>query len=80
MGYDDYRHLVISVDDGVAVVRLNRPEKLNAFNSVMGRELLRVPAELRDDPAVCVVVVTGTGRGFCAGVDVTEDRAANADN
>ncbi|MCL6647189.1 MAG: enoyl-CoA hydratase/isomerase family protein [Chloroflexi bacterium] len=69
-----YQHLLIEVSDGVALVRMNRPEKLNAFNAVMGRELLRLPAELREDPAVRVVVLTGVGRGFCAGVDITEPR------
>ena len=74
MNYDDYQHLVVTVEDGVAVVRMNRPEKLNAFNRTMGIELLRVPGELRDDPAVRCVVLTGTGRGFCSGVDVTGER------
>ncbi|GIW11683.1 MAG: hypothetical protein KatS3mg061_2740 [Dehalococcoidia bacterium] len=56
---NSYQHLLIEVSDGVALVRMNRPEKLNAFNAVMGRELLRLPAELREDPAVRVVVLTG---------------------
>ncbi len=80
MAYDDYQHLVIEVEDGVAVVRMNRPEKLNAFNPRMGLELLRAPAELRDDASVRCVVLTGTGRGFCSGVDTSEDRGAVADN
>ena len=67
MAYDDYQHLVIEVEDGVAVVRMNRPEKLNAFNPRMGLELLRAPAELRDDASVRCVVLTGTGRGFGSG-------------
>ncbi|MCS6800378.1 MAG: enoyl-CoA hydratase/isomerase family protein [Chloroflexota bacterium] len=80
MDYQAYQHLVIEVADGIALVRLNRPEKLNAFNAAMGRELLRLPDQLRDDPAVRVVVVTGTGRGFCSGVDISEARGPTADN
>ncbi len=80
MAYDDYQHLDIEVEGGVAMVRMNRPEKLNAFNPTMGLELLRAPSELRDDPDVRCVVLTGTGRGFCSGVDTSEDRGAVADN
>lgn len=80
MDYRDYQHLVIEVADGIALVRLNRPEKLNAFNAAMGLELLRLPDQLREDPDVRVVVVTGTGRGFCTGVDISEGRGATPDN
>ncbi|MCY4638959.1 MAG: enoyl-CoA hydratase/isomerase family protein [Chloroflexi bacterium] len=80
MAYNDYEHLVIEVEDGVAVVRMNRPEKLNAFNPTMGLELLRAPAELRDDPGVRCVVLTGTGRGFCSGVDTSEERSRDGAN
>jgi 2-(1,2-epoxy-1,2-dihydrophenyl)acetyl-CoA isomerase len=80
MGYSSYEHLVVTVDGGVATVRMNRPEKLNAFNRTMGLELLRIPTELREDGDVRAVILTGTGRGFCTGVDITEPRAANTDN
>lgn len=65
--------LVVSIDQGVAVVRMNRPHALNAFNAEMAAELLRVTSELRDSHEVRVVVLTGTGRGFCSGVDINED-------
>ncbi len=52
MAYDDYEHLLVEVADGVATVRMNRPEKLNAFNATMGLELLRLPDALRADPEV----------------------------
>jgi 2-(1,2-epoxy-1,2-dihydrophenyl)acetyl-CoA isomerase len=73
--YSDYQHLVITVDDGVATVRMNRPERLNAFNTVLGLELLRVTDDLREDPNVRCVILTGTGRGFCSGVDTTDNGA-----
>jgi 2-(1,2-epoxy-1,2-dihydrophenyl)acetyl-CoA isomerase len=65
--------LVYSVAAGVATIRLNRPQALNALTSEMAVELL--PAACRraqDDPAVRVVVLTGTGRGFCSGADTRE--------
>jgi enoyl-CoA hydratase len=58
--------------DGVAVVRLNRPERLNAINEVLQGELLATFAALGADRDVRVVVLTGTGRGFCAGIDVRD--------
>ncbi len=70
--YSSYEHLVVQVDDGVAVVRMNRPERLNAFNILMAEEMLRIPGELRDDPDVRCVILTGTGRGFCTGLDITD--------
>jgi len=58
--------------DGVAVLRLDRPARLNAINEVLRDELLTTLADLGKDPAVRVVVLTGTGRGFCAGLDVRD--------
>ncbi len=58
--------------DGVAVVRLNRPERLNAINEAMQTDLLRALGELAADRTVHVVVLTGAGRGFCAGIDMRD--------
>jgi enoyl-CoA hydratase len=55
---------------GTLVMRLNRPERLNAINEVMVRELGDACAAIGADRAVRVVVLTGTGRGFCSGVDM----------
>jgi enoyl-CoA hydratase/carnithine racemase len=54
------------------ILRLNRPERLNALNEVMVRELRDACADLMASPEVRVVVVTGSGRGFCAGLDVRD--------
>ena len=66
----DYEQILYEVDDGVAVVTLNRPEKLNAMTALMGAEMADVMAEADADDAVRAVVVTGAGRAFCAGADL----------
>lgn len=58
--------------DGVAVVRLNRPKQLNAINEVMQTELAQTLAELATDRTARAVVLTGAGRGFCAGIDMRD--------
>jgi enoyl-CoA hydratase len=55
--------------DGVVVLRLNRPERLNAINSVMQAELAQILAALATDHDVHAIVLTGSGRGFCSGLD-----------
>ena len=57
---------------GVALVHLNRPERLNAINEHMQTELHELCAAVGDDRDVRVVVLTGTGRGFCAGIDLRD--------
>ena len=62
--------VLYEVRDGVATVTLNRPERLNALTPQMRMELLDVFAEADADDAVRAVVITGAGRGFCAGADM----------
>ncbi len=62
--------LLESVADRVATLTLNRPDRLNALSSPMIDGLLEALPRLAADPAVAVVVLTGAGRGFCAGGDV----------
>jgi len=64
--------LAVQIDDAVATVRLNRPDKLNAINVAMTGDLERLVAWLAGHPAVRVVILTGAGRAFSAGVDVKE--------
>jgi len=61
--------VTVSVEGGVADVRLNRPEKLNALDDAMFRGILEAGLQVRDDPGVRAVVLSGEGRGFCAGLD-----------
>jgi 2-(1,2-epoxy-1,2-dihydrophenyl)acetyl-CoA isomerase len=64
--------------DGVAVITLNRPEKLNSFNQTMAYELQAALDHCMDDQDVRCVVITGAGRAFCAGQDLEEAIAADA--
>ena len=71
----DFQTLLISRDtetESVAILTLNRPDAMNSFNMVMFRELQRAYAELDADPTVRVIVVTGAGRAFCAGADISD--------
>ena len=76
-----YETLLTELEDGILTVTLNRPDRLNAFTETMLRELLTCFDAADADDAVRVVIVTGAGRGFCAGADLgggggTFDRSA----
>jgi enoyl-CoA hydratase/carnithine racemase len=58
--------------EGVVVLRLNRPERLNAINEAMQTELTQVLGDLAGDDSARAVVLTGAGRGFCAGIDMRD--------
>jgi enoyl-CoA hydratase/carnithine racemase len=64
--------LLYAVEDGIATITLNRPEKLNAFTITMIDRWADALGEAQENPAVKVVIVTGAGRAFCAGGDVTQ--------
>ena len=64
------------IDNGVATLTLHRPDRMNAFTSTMRDELINVFAEADRDDAVRVVVVTGAGRAFCAGADLSAGGSA----
>src|SRR5437899_11077717 len=66
-----YSNLELERRDRVALVTLNRPDKLNALDSVLRDETLKVCDELGADDDIWAVVITGAGRGFCSGVDLT---------
>lgn len=67
MAYED---LLYEVKDRVAVLTLNRPDKLNAWTAAMEKSIKSALAAAVNDDAVRVIVVTGAGRGFCAGADM----------
>ena len=69
-----YETIQFDVTDGVARLTLNRPDRLNSFNVAMHGEVKHALALVREDPACRVLVITGAGRGFCAGQDLG-DRA-----
>lgn len=62
--------VLYEVLDGVALVTLNRPERLNAWNGALGAGYFSALDRAEADPQVRVIVVTGAGRGFCAGADM----------
>ena len=70
-----YQDLILEKEDGIATLTLNRPDKLNAISMTMRDELPKVIDEVRGDDDVRVLVVTGAGRGFCSGADVTGQAA-----
>lgn len=66
-----YETITYEAQDGIATVTLNRPDKLNAFNATMGREIVEGFRRADQDPEVRVVILTGAGRAFCAGADMS---------
>jgi len=71
-------HILVDVADGIGTLTLNRPEKLNAYTTEMGEEVTAVLRGWREDASVRAVVLTGAGRGFCAGVDLEHLKAHQA--
>ena len=69
-----YEQIIYEVADGVATITLNRPEKLNAFTGVMMAEMIDAFDRIDADDAVRCVIVTGAGRAFCAGADLSGPR------
>ncbi len=65
-----YEQILYDVADGIAVITLNRPEKLNAWTMRLGAEVRHAAFQADRDPAVKVIVVTGAGKGYCAGADM----------
>src|SRR5260370_19989206 len=65
-------HVNVHVHDGVGLIQLNRPEKMNAIGVVTRKQLGEAIKQVERDDAVRVVVLTGTGRALCSGADVTD--------
>lgn len=72
-----FETLKVEMDDGVAILWLNRPEKYNPLNTVMLSELFEAFTALRNDPEVKVVLLTGAGKAFSAGGDVDDMASGN---
>ena len=68
----DFETIAYSVEDRVAMISFNRPDQLNAINLRMTKELGRAFAAAEADDDVWLIIVTGNGRAFCAGADVSE--------
>ncbi len=72
-----YSNILLDLEDGIATITLNRPDKLNAYTTEMGEEFTSAFRALERDPKVRAIVMTGAGRAFCAGADL-EHLAAHA--
>jgi 2-(1,2-epoxy-1,2-dihydrophenyl)acetyl-CoA isomerase len=68
--------ILFEIAAGIARITLNRPERLNSFNDVMHAQLREALAEVSNNEQVRVLLLTGTGRGFCAGQDLDDRRVA----
>ncbi|WP_284036831.1 enoyl-CoA hydratase/isomerase family protein [Neobacillus sp. 114] len=65
-------HILVETQNGVRTLTLNRPERLNAVNDKLSAEIIQAIAEASADDEVRVIVITGSGRGFCAGLDLSD--------
>ena len=66
----DFEQITTEISEGVLTITLNRPERLNAWTATMGSELIEAFDQADADDDVRVIIVTGAGRGFCAGADL----------
>jgi 2-(1,2-epoxy-1,2-dihydrophenyl)acetyl-CoA isomerase len=71
--------VLLEITDGVAAITLSRPDKLNAFNEAMHRELAQALDRVEADAAIRAVLLTGAGRGFCAGQDLGDRMVGEGD-
>jgi 2-(1,2-epoxy-1,2-dihydrophenyl)acetyl-CoA isomerase len=74
-----YEHILFGITGGVARLTLNRPDRLNSFNDAMHAEVRDALGRVRGDASARVLVLSGAGRAFCAGQDLS-DRAVSADD
>lgn len=74
-----YEQILTDVADGIVTITMNRPEKLNAWTFRMRDEMVHAINEANAENDVVAIVVTGAGRGFCAGADIAEVFKAQAD-
>ncbi|SEQ74109.1 2-(1,2-epoxy-1,2-dihydrophenyl)acetyl-CoA isomerase [Amphritea atlantica] len=73
-----YEHIEFEITEGVAILTLNRPDSLNSFNTQMHAEVRDALKQVKTSDAVRCLLITGNGRGFCAGQDLS-DRAVDPD-
>ncbi len=74
----EYTAIKVEAKEGVGTITLNRPEKLNTFNTTLARELNSALNELDAESSIRVVVIRGEGKHFCAGIDLTEMKGKDA--
>ena len=69
----EYTQILYQVSDRVLTITLNRPDRLNAFTTTMGKELVDAFNRADADDNIRVIIVTGAGRAFCAGADLSPE-------
>lgn len=74
-----FEQITLEKEEDIAVVTLNRPERLNAWTQQMNGELVEAVVRCNDDPEVGAMVFTGAGRGVCAGADIRDNFQARLD-
>lgn len=72
----NFETILLTIEDGVALLALNRPDRLNSFNADMHAEIKQAMKLIRADDSVRCLVLTGKGRGFCAGQDLSDRNVA----
>lgn len=68
----DYKNILVDVNTGVVEITLNNPDKFNALNTATAKEIISVVKMVKRDPEMRAILLTGAGKGFCAGQDLTE--------
>ncbi|MFH1481075.1 MAG: enoyl-CoA hydratase/isomerase family protein, partial [Pseudomonadota bacterium] len=72
----EFENIILEKEEGVSILTLNRPDRLNALTTQMWKDLPRAIEMVGEDDDTKVLIVTGAGRGFCAGSDVSDRLAA----
>ena len=73
----EYENMILDVKDGIATLTLNNPEKLNAMSTPMWDDFRKIVDHIKGNEEIKVLIITGSGRGFCSGSDVSGRLAAN---
>jgi enoyl-CoA hydratase/carnithine racemase len=69
----EFTQIIYEKDSRIATITLNRPAKLNAYSEIMVHEVIAAIGDARDDEGIRAVIITGAGRGFCSGGDISTD-------
>ena len=80
MPENSYKYVIVEKQDHVAVITMNRPERLNALGGELGTDMPRAGEDVDSDPEVRAVITTGVGRSFFSGADLTDSGAHSSES